>query len=63
MSNHEWEPTRWYRVLDAAGRVWSESSDLEEVTEHAKAIGQPVLRLWREVPREEWRPVETGGES
>lgn len=54
-TEHEWEPTRWWRVLSEDGRVWCESSDEREVREAAAAIGQPVQRLWREIPQAEWR--------
>lgn len=51
----EWEVTKWWRVCSADGSVWAESSDEAEVRAAAAEIGQPVQRLWREVPRSEWR--------
>lgn len=55
-----WEPTRWWRAVDAEGNLWCESSNEAEVREAARP-GDRVERLWREV-KEEWRPVfATGG--
>lgn len=53
-----WEPTRWYRVMSPNGRVWCESSDPVEVAEAAAEIGEPVERMWREIPRCEWRRAD-----
>lgn len=53
--HREWEPQGWWRVCTTAGVLWTESSDEDEVRRLASEIGQPVERLWREMPRSEWR--------
>ena len=55
-NERDWEPTRWYRVLNVDGSVWCESSYPAEVREAVAAIRQPVQQLYREIPRSEWRP-------
>ena len=54
----EWVPGRWWRVLDAEGELWCESSDEEENREAmATAPKQPTTlqRMWVTKQREEWR--------
>lgn len=55
MSDTEWTPGRWWRVLDPQGHVWAESSDEAEV----RASMRPGDRLERAEKRTEWRWVET----
>lgn len=51
----QWEPTPWCRVLMEDGSLWCETSDVDEAREMAAELGRPVQRMWREVPRTEWR--------
>jgi hypothetical protein len=59
MSDREWKPTRWYRILNPDdGSLWMETSDPKEAAKESAATGWPVKRLWQEVPRIEWREVD-----
>lgn len=50
----EWKPGRWWRVTDAAGAVWRETSD-ETAAREAVRRGDKLLRIWTRTETE-WRP-------
>lgn len=56
VSDTGWQPGRWWRVLDANGFLWCETSDEAE----ARAAMRPGDRLVRHHVRElhEWRDVQ-----
>jgi alkylated DNA nucleotide flippase Atl1 len=55
VSDGEWEPTRWWRVVDAAGELMAESSDEAECRAFAaETPGAKVHRLYRRVQTEDW---------
>lgn len=54
-ARREWITTRWYRIIDTAGKLWMETSNPKEVQKESARTGLPVQRLWEEVPHREWR--------
>jgi hypothetical protein len=50
----EFEPTRWWRVLDFSGRLYAEMSDREEAAEIAERTGYKLQQLWSRTEKE-WR--------
>ena len=52
----EWQPTRWYRIMQPDGGLWMETSDPEEARDEAERTGRPLQRLWSRT-ESEWRPV------
>jgi hypothetical protein len=51
-----WEPTRWWRVVDADGSLWCETSDESEARDAIRP-GDKLQRLWA-VAQQEWRDAE-----
>lgn len=58
VTEHDWVPGRWYRILSPDGSLWMETSDREEAEQESEAKGWPLQRLWR-CETAEWRPVKT----
>jgi hypothetical protein len=50
----QWEATRWFRVLDATGHLYAETSNEREAREAGRRINRPVERLWKRTENE-WR--------
>ncbi len=50
----EFQPGRWWRVLQPNGKLWAETSDGEEAREIAKEKGWQLQRQWYS-ERTEWR--------
>lgn len=51
----EWEPTRWWRVVDAEGELMAESSDEGECRAvAAETPGAEVHHLYQRVQTENW---------
>lgn len=53
--NDDWEPTRWWRVIDLQGEIWAETSDREEAL-NAMRPGDTLERQYQKVYHE-WRTV------
>jgi hypothetical protein len=49
----EWKPTRWWRAVGPDGKLWCESSDEDEVRQHARP-GDRIERLFS-LTQERWR--------
>ena len=49
----DWYRTRWYRVVDEAGKLWGETSDLDEARECMRP-GDTLQLLWAREDTE-WR--------
>jgi hypothetical protein len=59
MTGPGWGPTRWWRAVGPDGELWCESSDEDEVREHARP-GDQIQHLWRRVEeRWHWEGVST----
>lgn len=52
----QWEPGRWYRMFDANGNLWMETSDPEEIQREHEKTGWPILRQWIKTDKK-WRKV------
>jgi hypothetical protein len=54
-----WEPGRWWRVIDADGGVWCETSDEQEARRFiATAPGGGTLRRLWVARKSEWRDAQ-----
>lgn len=54
LTDAEWEPFVWWRVLAADGSLWCETSDEREARESMRP-GHTLWKLWRREEME-WRP-------
>lgn len=48
MSDTEWEPGRWWRVIAVDGSLWCETSDEQHARDHVRP-GDRLLRMERRV--------------
>lgn len=53
------EATRWFRVVDPEGKLWRETSSLEEA-EEAMRPGDSLEHLYQKTVSE-WRPIVPRG--
>ena len=49
-----WQPGRWWRVVDHDGRVWMETSNEHEAKHEAAIKKYKLFRTWHR-SEEEWR--------
>lgn len=56
LTDTEFEPGRWWRVLDPQGGIWCETSDEAEARSVMRK-GDRLERLWDAKPQSRWRRV------